>query len=66
MPDELWIFDHVTGFGDPTLPSLRDRIASNQLTRLEYIVQWDGGVSVVQTAELRNYVQQLVPLPRVM
>lgn len=66
LPDEVYVFDHVTGFGDPTLPSLRDRIASNQLTRLEYIVQWDTGAAVVQTAELRNYIQQLVPLPRVM
>jgi hypothetical protein len=65
LPDEVYVFDHLTGFGDPTLPSLRDRIASNQLTRLEYIVQW-GSVTVVQTAELRNYIQQLVPLPRVM
>lgn len=66
LPDEVYIFDHVTGFGDPTLPSLRDRIASNQLTRLEYILDWDPGVAVTQTAELRNYLMQLVPLPRVM
>lgn len=66
LPDEVYVFDHLTGFGDPTLPSLRDRIASNQLTRLEYIAQWDNGTSVTQTAELRNYIMQLVPLPRVM
>lgn len=66
LPDEMYAFDHTTGFGDPTLPSLRDRIASNQLTRLEYILQWDNGTTVTQTAELRNYIQQLVPLPRVM
>ncbi len=68
LPDEVWVFDHVTGFGDPTLPSLRDRIASNQLTRLEYIVAVATGLigGVVQQAELRNYVMQLVPLPRVM
>jgi hypothetical protein len=66
LPDELFIFDHLTGFGDPTLPSLRDRIASNQLTRLEYILQWNSSLTVTATAELRNYIQQLVPLPRVM
>lgn len=66
LPDECYVFDHVTGFGDPTLPSLRDRIASNQLTRLEYILQWATGLTVTQQAELRNYIMQLVPLPRVM
>jgi hypothetical protein len=66
LPDEVYVWDHTTGFGDPTLPSLRDRIASNQLTRLEYIVAWNSGVTVTQPAELRNYIQQLVPLPRVM
>ena len=66
LPDEVFCFDHLTGFGDPTLPSLRDRIASNQLTRLEYILQWDAATTVTATAELRNYIQQLVPLPRVM
>lgn len=66
LPDEVYVFDHVTGFGDPTLPSLRDRIASNQLTRLEYILAWSTGLAVTQQAELRNYVMQLVPLPRVM
>jgi len=66
LPDEVWVYDHLTGFGDPTLPSLRDRIASNQLTRLEYIYQWPGTTAVTATAELRNYLLQLVPLPRVM
>ena len=63
LPDEVYVFDHLTGFGDPTLPSLRDRIASNTLTLLEYIVNWVGAVTA--TAEFRNYVMQLVPLPRV-
>ncbi len=66
LPDEVFVFDHLTGFGDPTLPSLRDRIASNQLTRLEYILQWNAALGVIPTAELRNYILQLVPLPRVM
>lgn len=66
LPDEVSVYDHLTGFGDPTLPSLRDRIASNQLTRLEYIYQWPGTTAVTATAELRNYLIQLVPLPRVM
>ena len=66
LPDEVYVFDHLTGFGDPTLPSLRDRIASNQLTRLEYILQWNAALAVTQNAELRNYIMQLVPLPRVM
>lgn len=66
LPDEVWVWDHLTGFGDPTLPSLRDRIASNQLTRLEYIQAWSNLTAVVQQAELRNYIMQLVPLPRVM
>jgi hypothetical protein len=66
LPDEVYLFDHLTGFGDPTLPSLRDRIASNQLTRLEYILAWATATTVVATAELRNYLLQLVPLPRVM
>lgn len=65
LPDEVWVWDHLTGFGDPTLPSLRDRIASNQLTRLEYIAALSG-ITITQQAELRNYVMQLVPLPRVM
>jgi len=66
LPDEVYVYDHLTGFGDPTLPSLRDRIASNQLTRLEYILQWSSALGVVATSELRNYILQLVPLPRVM
>jgi hypothetical protein len=65
LPDELYVFDHITGFGDPTIPSLRDRIPTNQLTRLEYILDWASGTAVSATAELRNYWQQLVPLPRV-
>lgn len=64
LPDEVYVFDHVAGFGDPTLPSLRDRIASNTLTLLEYIFNWVGNVT--QVAEQRNYLMQLVPLPRVM
>jgi hypothetical protein len=64
IPDEVYVWDHVTGMGDPTLPSLRDRIASNQLTRLEYVSEIASGTSITQPAELRNYMQQLVPLPR--
>lgn len=65
LPDELYVFDHLTGFGDPTIPSLRDRIPTNQLTRLEYILDWSAATAASATSELRNYWQQLVPLPRV-
>lgn len=65
-PDEVWAFDHTTGLGDPTSPSLRDRIASNQMTRVEYIFRWGTGTAVVSTAEIRHYLQQLIPLPKVM
>lgn len=66
LMDEVFAWDHIAGFGDPGMPSLRDRVASNQLTRLEYILNWAAGTAPVATAELRNYIQQLVPLPRVM
>jgi hypothetical protein len=66
MPDEMWCIDHTTGLGDPTMPSLRDRIASNQMTRVEYILRWAAGTAVVQTAEIRHYLQQLLPRPKVM
>ncbi len=66
LMDEIYAWDHIAGMGNPGMPSLRDRVASNQLTRLEYILNWSAGTAVTATAELRNYIQQLVPLPRVM
>lgn len=64
LPDEVLVWDHTTGLGDPTLPSLRDRISSNQLTSLEYIADIDSGQTITATAENRILKQQLIPLPR--
>jgi hypothetical protein len=36
------------------------------MTRVEYILRWAAGTAVVQTAEIRHYLQQLLPRPKVM
>jgi hypothetical protein len=63
MPHNVISFDHVaSGFGDPGMPSLRDRIESGKLTLLEY--QWDQDV-LTTAGEWRGVFEQLLPLPKV-
>lgn len=62
MPSNVLTFDHVaSGFGDPGMPSLRDRIESGKLTKIEY--QWDQNV-LTTAGEWRATYEQLLPLPK--
>jgi hypothetical protein len=62
MPNNVLTFDHIaSGFGDPGMPSLRDRIESGRLTLLEY--QWDQDV-LTTAGEFRSVYEQLLPLPK--
>lgn len=62
MPSNVLTFDHVaSGFGDPGMPSLRDRIESGKLTKVEY--QWDQNV-LTTAGEQRAVYEQLLPLPK--
>jgi hypothetical protein len=62
MPSNVLSFDHVaSGFGDPGMPSLRDRIESGRLTKIEY--QWDQNV-LTTAGEWRAVFEQLLPLPK--
>jgi hypothetical protein len=63
MPHNVLTFDHVaSGFGDPGMPSLRDRIESGKLTFLEY--QWDQDV-LTTAGEWRAVFEQLLPLGKI-
>jgi len=62
LPHNVLSFDHVaSGFGDPGMPSLRDRIESGKLTLLEY--QWDQDV-LTTAGEWRAVFEQLLPMPK--
>jgi hypothetical protein len=62
LPHNVLSFDHVaSGFGDPGMPSLRDRIESGRLTLLEY--QWDQDV-LTTAGEWRAVYEQLLPMPK--
>lgn len=63
LPSNVLTFDHVaSGFGDPGMPSLRDRIESGKLTKIEY--QWDQDV-LTTAGEWRAVFEQLLPLPKI-
>lgn len=63
MPNNVLSFDHVaSGFGDPGMPSLRERLESGRLTFLEY--QWDQDV-LTTAGEWRAVWEQLLPLPKI-
>jgi len=63
LPSNVLSYDHIaSGFGDPGLPSLRDRIESGKLTKLEYF--WNQNV-LTTAGEQRAAFEQLLPLPKV-
>lgn len=63
MPSNVLSFDHVaSGFGDPGMPSLRDRLESGRLTDVKY--QWDQDV-LTTAGEWRAVYEQLLPLPQI-
>lgn len=66
LPDEALLWDFTTGAGDPTMPSLRDRLPTSQATWLTLRNKWGSGTAVAATAEIRSYRQQMVPVDRVM
>jgi len=65
QPDEAFAFDHTLGFGDPTLPSLRDRLPTFMLTLVEYLIDWPTNANWGLPGEVRPIWQQLVRLDRV-
>lgn len=62
LPDECYCFDHVaSGFGEPGMPSLRDRLETRMFTLVEFL--WNQ-VTTPSSGSTRVYQQELVDLQR--
>jgi hypothetical protein len=62
LPDECYVWDHVaSGFGEPGMPSLRDRLETRMFTLVEFL--WNQ-VTTPSSGTARVYQQELVDLQR--